>query len=146
VFQHLVRRLATLALAGSCGLAAQVVAPSPIVRGAPLGINLSWWTNFHPEWVFVDAFKGASFWVSQRLVGGPWDTFEPFPRTAEGYPASLNTNQAAACVLFKSIGGRYPGGRYTILWDGDGEVEVREDAREVSRNGNRILADVTPNA
>lgn len=124
---------------------AQSVAPQPRIAGAPLGVNLSWWTSFHPEWVFVDAFKGASEWVSQRPVGGPWDTGEPIARTPDGYPARFNANQVAAVAMFKSLSGRYPGGRYVILWDGDGDLEVKEDATIVSRNGNRIEADVTPN-
>jgi len=124
--------------------AAQHLPALPPDERAPLGINLSWWTNFHPEWVFVDAFKGASEWVPQRVVGGPWDTGEPIARRPDGYPAYLNTNQAVAAVMFKDIGGRYPGGRYLLLWDGDGDLQLRDDAVIVSRSGNRIEADVTP--
>lgn len=123
---------------------AQVTPPRSTAPEARLGINLSWWTSFHPEWVFVDAFKGASEWYSQRQVGGPWNTGEPIALGADGYPTALNTDQAVACVMFKSLGSRYPGGRYVCLWDGDGDIEFREDGVMVGRQGNRIEVDVTP--
>lgn len=120
------------------------VAPALRARGAPVGVNLGQWTNYSPEVVFVDAFKGASDWVSQRVVGGPWDTGEPIATNADGYPASLNTDQAVAALMFKDISGRYPGGRYVVLWDGDGDLQVGHDAVLVRRSGNRIEADVSP--
>lgn len=123
---------------------AQLTPPKNLAPEARLGINFSWWTSFHPEWVFVDAFKGASEWYPQRLVGGPWNTGESMSMRPDGYPASLNTDQAVACVMFKSLGSRYPGGRYACMWDGDGDVEVKEDAVIVSRSANRLEADVTP--
>ncbi len=128
------------------GLGAQAaVAPAPTIPGAPLGINLSEWTSYHPEWVFVDAFKGASEWVSQRVpLGGPWNTGETINLGADGYPAWLNQNQAVAVVMLKALSGRYPGGRYVALWDGDGDLQLTQDAVQVSRNGNRIEADVVP--
>ncbi|MEZ5965945.1 MAG: hypothetical protein R3F56_19070 [Planctomycetota bacterium] len=141
-------RLATLFLllvfGTPCRTQAVGLTPLPPITGAPLGVNLSWWTSFSPEWVFVDAWRGASEWVSQRPVGGPWDTGEPIALDSHGYPTWLNANQVVAAVMYKGLDGRFPGGRYVVLWDGDGDVEVKEDASMVSRNGNRIEADVTP--
>jgi hypothetical protein len=129
-------------LAGLCVFASAERAIAQ--EGAPVGINLSEWTNYHPEWVFVDAFKGASEWVSQRIHGGPWDDQRPIARGVDGYPASLDHDQAVAAVMFKDIDGRYPGGRYVVLWDGDGDIDLRDDARERTRSRNRIEADVRP--
>jgi hypothetical protein len=144
----LVRLAALVAVVGfSFPAAAQTtpVAPRVPPAGAPLGVNLAEWANYHPEWVFVDVFKGASDWVSQRTaIGGAWNTGEWINFGANGYPASLSNNQAAACVMCKALAGRYPGGRYVCLWDGDGDLQLTQDAVQVSRSGNRIEADVTP--
>jgi hypothetical protein len=51
---------------------------------------------------------------------------------------------AAAALLCRVEGGRYPAGRYVCLYDGDGVVEFGFDAREVSRAPGRIELDVTP--
>ena len=141
---RLARPLLCLGAAFSCPGQAVGLPTRPTNPTAELGVNLSWWTSFSPEWVFVDAWKGASDWVSQRPIGGPWDTGEFINRNADGYPAWLNANQVVAAVMFKGLDGRFPGGRYVVLWDGDGDIEVKDDAVMVSRNGNRIEADVTP--
>jgi hypothetical protein len=142
----LVRFLAPvgLALAVLAPAAAQTIAPVRPTPGAALGINLSSWASYHQEWAFVDVMKGAADWVSQRVVGGSWNTGEPIALRSDGYPAYLNTDQAVATVMLKETGDRYPGGRYVILWDGDGDLQLRDDAVLVSRNGNRIEADVRP--
>jgi hypothetical protein len=117
---------------------------APANDRSPLAINLSWFTTWSPEHVFVDGFKGSSEWVSQRHSGGPWDTGEWIDRRADGYPASLGADQAVAAVVFGSSGGRHPAGRYVCLWEGTGQVELGFDARVVQRESNRIEADVTP--
>src|SRR5690606_20570053 len=81
----------------SAVLSALLAAPGAAQQGE-LGVNLSWWTNYHPEWVFVDAFKGAAEWVPQRVVGGPWNTGEPIAQRPDGYPAWLAPGQAV-CTL-----------------------------------------------
>ncbi|HLU39360.1 MAG TPA: hypothetical protein VK081_08230 [Planctomycetota bacterium] len=127
----------------SAVLSALLAAPGAAQQGE-LGVNLSWWTNYHPEWVFVDAFKGAAEWVPQRVVGGPWNTGEPIAQRPDGYPAWLAPGQAVCTLMFKDIRGRYPGGRYIVLWDGDGDLELLDDARPVAVERNRIDIDVTP--
>ena len=46
--------------------------------------------------------------------------------------------------MYHDTRGAYPGGRYVCTWEGDGQVVLGFDAREVRRNKNRIVADVTP--
>jgi hypothetical protein len=46
--------------------------------------------------------------------------------------------------MMRGLQGRYPGGRYVCLWDGDGDIELSFDAHPQWRSGNRIEADVWP--
>jgi hypothetical protein len=118
-------------------------AEQPGNQGSKVGVNLADFTYYSTEVVFADLFKGCSEWIPQLVTGGPWNTGQPFPQRADGYPASLANNQAVATLLMSGVS-RYPGGVYVVLWDGDGDVEVRWDANERRRTSNRLECFVRP--
>ncbi|MBX3471659.1 MAG: hypothetical protein KF878_32795 [Planctomycetes bacterium] len=100
--------------------------------------------SYHsPQWPFVDAMKSSR--VNSR--GYPWnlegDGPEP-PLDPQGYPVGLADGQVA--TTYTLIGGG-PTGRYVVLFEGAGEVEVRWDggrARHAAAGGRRarFTADV----
>ncbi|HHJ18700.1 MAG TPA: hypothetical protein ENJ84_02535 [Gammaproteobacteria bacterium] len=112
---------------------------------SPMGINSNYVTDWTPEWVFVDAFKKARPWISGTL-GGAWDNGETLDLDTDGWVRSLQPNQVARTLMFRSQNGHYPSGQYTVLYDGQGRIAYSGDARLntiLSQPGRDIL-DVTP--
>lgn len=111
---------------------------------SPVGVNLSEVSFWSSEWVFVDVFKKAGRWLPQRVNSSVWDTGEPLDVDTDGWVRSLRPGQAAGTITCLGTGGRYPGGRYVCLYDGNGDIELGFDARPVNVRPGRIEADVTP--
>src|SRR5690606_5914833 len=70
-----------------------------------------------------------------------WDLINPnkLPAPAldaDGYPIGLGSGQVVWTPTMVGIDGRYPGGTYTVLFDGTGEVEVDWDAARTRRSGS----------
>ena len=108
-----------------------------------VGINLWPIADWSTEWVFVDAFKHARSWIPQEVSGYIWDTGQPLALTPEGWPL-LAPGQAAGTLLCRELGGHYPGGEYTALWDGSGEVEFHFDAEVTQTWPGGAKMTVTP--
>lgn len=133
------------ALAGAQAVATPIRnIDQPGNNGSKVGVNVADFTYYSSEVVFTNAFRGCSEWIPQLVTGGPWNTGATIAQRADGYPASLTSGQAAASLVYAGMGNRYPGGEYVALWDGDGDVELRWDANELSRGANRVLARVNP--
>lgn len=113
-----------------------------------IGMNLAAVTYYDPEWVFVDVFKSSNM----AATGFPWDLLNPNGLAtpsldAQGYPRGLGNGQVASALCLRSIGGHYPAGAYTVLFEGDGEVAVGMDATgSLDHDGSgtgRFVANVT---
>src|SRR5690606_11219947 len=88
--------------------------PQPLRIGTNLGRVIDW----NPQWVFVDAFQFSRPWVSQNRGGeGPWNNGMELRTTPEGWPL-LEPGQAAATLMFRDVGGRYPAGVYRCTYEG----------------------------
>ncbi len=110
-------------------------APPPPATGARMGMNLGNVSFYSPDWVFVDVLK-----VAQVTDGFPWQLVGGGSKPAldaEGYPRGLGAGQAASTITMRAIGGRYPGGVYTLLYEGDGDIQLGLDAEQkrVSHDG-----------
>ncbi|GAB4107923.1 MAG: hypothetical protein Kow00105_12460 [Phycisphaeraceae bacterium] len=119
--------------------------PTPTPRSRNfLGMNLAELTYYTREWVFVDAMKQARPWLPTRTGSSdPWDSGENLRLDANGWPI-LRPGQAAHTIMYHDTLGSYPAGRYVCTWEGDGEVVLGWDAREVNRRNRRIVAQVNP--
>lgn len=144
---------------------ALIGSPVPTPAGddpsAPLGNNLVAITDYSDEFPFVNLMKGARDWIPGRLhecfdcrQGGSDNCASPatcpveLARDADGYVSSLNTavNQVARSVIHAGGGfGRLPTGRYTMLYDGQGQVYF-DGARIVSEQPGRIEFDIADSA
>jgi hypothetical protein len=112
-------------------------------EGAPMGTNLYNIKDYAPVWVFVDIFKEARTWLSQR--DGIWDTQESLNLRDDGYPASLPEGLWASTLVKRGVGGHYPAGQYTVLYEGDGVLSISKwDATTIHQEPGKILLDVNP--
>lgn len=121
-----------------------------------IGTNLSGMFDWTTEMPFVNLMRHCRSWGTQNAtwVGGGqnvWDTqvIQAIPRDAEGYPTQvpffqpgLETGQRVYTVWANTEA--WPAGTYTLLYDGEGELDLWGDADIVSRQPGIILATVTP--
>lgn len=131
---------------------------SQALTQSALGTNPSGIANWSTEMPFVDAFKMAKQWLTQCVAtdpgcSGAWDTkeYEKLDLDANGWVKSLPAAEdppeytRVATVLFRSVE-PYPGGRYVVLYNGEGTIEYGFDARydrAASRPGRDVI-NVTP--
>ena len=118
-------------------------APKPRSKNF-LGMNLADVTYYTREWVFVDAMKQSHRWLPTHPGDSdPWDSGESLQLNESGWPL-LRNGQAAHTIMYHDTRGSYPAGRYVCTWEGDGDVDLGWDAKVIRKNGNRIIAEVTP--
>ncbi|MEZ6191615.1 MAG: hypothetical protein R3C45_10040 [Phycisphaerales bacterium] len=118
--------------------------PDTYTRGF-LGINLAEVTYYDREWAFVDAMKLAREWLPTKTGGGTFDTGESLKLDTNGWPI-LQSGQAAHTLIFVDTDGAYPAGKYVCTFEGEGDVVLSHDAKQISRSGNRIVANVDPSS
>lgn len=110
-----------------------------------MGMNLSSVTDWNREWVFVDVFKHSRPWIPQRSRHSqPWITQEPLQLTEKGWPI-LKEGQAAGTLMCRKMDGHYPGGVYTLTYEGNGDIFVGMDAKQSVRvDTHRYRLNVVP--
>ncbi|PSC76808.1 PA14 domain-containing [Micractinium conductrix] len=121
-----------------------------------VGINLEGISDYSRSWTFRDAMKIGRQWFALNPEYG-WDKFVALNATqmdADGYPLHLNgTNpkdgaklSAAGTLIARDLQGHFPSGRYTLLWDGEGVVNVAMEVVElriVSANSIDVTVKLT---
>jgi hypothetical protein len=89
---------------------------------SPMGTNFWFFNDYQYTWPFVDFFKTSRpFWSSSSSA---WDDGRSLTLDTNGYPMSLLSGQYAATVLFFGGGEPHPAGDYTLLYDGQGQVQI----------------------
>ena len=88
---------------------------------SPLGTNLSGIADFSTELPFVDAFKSSRGWVS-GTKGGAWNDKRPLDLDKDGWVRSLKSDQVARTLMFTGMLGKFPGGKYVVLYKGNGTL------------------------
>jgi hypothetical protein len=143
-----------IALAGTAaGLAclapahAQEAEAAPAEQGArfPLGTNIAGTHDWSTEISFVDVFKQSRPWFSGSATQ-PQDN-RPLDLDERGWVRSLLPGQQARTLLYghQSMRGRYPGGRYTVTYDGEGAIAYPSSIRVVESGPGRQVIDVDNN-
>ena len=115
---------------------------------SPLGTNTVDVNYYQTRWLFVDAMKRASHWLTQcadwmadgcspQAPASSWDTQEQAQLDLDengwvrSLPAADDANVQYRWVskyMYLNAGGHYPAGRYTVLYDGEGTLEYDLDA------------------
>ncbi|NJM89345.1 MAG: cadherin-like domain-containing protein [Hydrococcus sp. RU_2_2] len=126
----------------------------PSATSVQLGVNLAKIADWSTQLPFLDAFKSSRGWMTQdpekfiwntnettnlRLDSDQWVTYVPNRNDPAAYTA-------VGTLMFREIEGRYPGGKYIVLYDGEGTLEYGFDAKKdkaASRPGRDVI-DVTP--
>ncbi|MFN8372814.1 MAG: hypothetical protein U0694_08050 [Anaerolineae bacterium] len=109
-----------------------------------LGINLAGIADWATEHPFVDVFKTARTWISQR-DGAEWGQGGELALTPEGWVAALDEGQYAETLMFSADVTMAEGldGQYTILYDGEGALAFRgSNVTVVSEEAGRMVVEV----
>lgn len=110
---------------------------------SPLGINMSELVDWTTQWAFVDAFKISRPWIAQKQ-GASWGQGGTLKLTPEGWIASLEPGQYAETLMFDN-GARYPAGKYTVFYDGQGKLGFNfASGKIISESPGRLVVDVKP--
>lgn len=122
-------------------------AVSAIATAAPpeatprLGINLAGPADWMTELPFVDVFRTARPWVSQKQ-GAAWGQGPKLELDEFGWVKQVEPGCYAEAMLCTIGGGHYPGGTYTVLYEGEGKLEFGKNAKIKASEPGRILIDV----
>ena len=124
-----------------------------------VGTNLNGVADWSTQLPFIDAFKSSRSWITQCQneepgCKGGWSTDEPdqLDLDQNGWvkslpaPADPAEYTRVSTLLLRDLAGQYPGGKYVVLYTGEGTLEYGFDARKdeaASRRGRDIIL-VTP--
>ena len=90
------------------------------------GTNLDGLADWSTEVTFVDLQRRARLWIVQKTVfsnkWADWDQKDVALRD-DGYPAYLKLGQTVGTFLTRDLNGKFPGGDYVCLYDGDGILD-----------------------
>ncbi|MBD3176158.1 MAG: hypothetical protein GF320_13340 [Armatimonadia bacterium] len=129
-----------LALLIPCATLAQL---QPRPSEPALGMNLAGPADYMTELPLVDAFKTSRPWISQR-EGADWGQGPALELDEHGWVTELEEGCFAETLMLTIEGGHYPGGAYTVLYDGSGTIEFWGSGTVVEAEPGRIVLDVDP--
>lgn len=115
--------------------------PKVSVGKASLGINLAGPCDWNTELPFVDVFRMSRPWVSQQK-GASWGKGPALELDSRGWVKKLAPDCWAESPLCTISGGHYPSGEYTVLYDGEGKLDVSNAATVVSREPGKMMIKV----
>ena len=118
------------------GIAATGFAVTP--AQSQLGINFPAVADYSTDYAFVDVFRMSRKWISQRQ-DEKWGAGPELARDANGWITRLETNCWAETPLLTSSHGHAPTGDYVCLYDGEGTIDFRFNAKIITRAPGRIV-------
>ena len=147
---------------GGTATATVTVTVLPQTSPIPLGTNLHRLAAWSPQLPFLNAFKSARQWIPQNWgvtkdeedkYEYAWDTgeFSQLELDENGWVKSLPAPEdepeysSVGTLMFRDVG-TYPGGKYVVLYEGEGTLEYSLDAQkdESASTPGRDVIDVTP--
>jgi hypothetical protein len=130
-----------VALAAVTGLAfAQSPASAPQLPQPALGINLAGPADWNTELPFVDAFRLSRAWISQKR-GEAWGKGPKLDIDEHGWVRRLEPGCFAETPLCTIDGGHYPSGDWTVLWEGEGKLQLSK-GKVLSSSPGRMVATI----
>jgi hypothetical protein len=132
-------KLIKLTIAVSVAVASIATAAPPDAKPR-LGINLAGPADWMTELPFVDVFRTARPWISQKKGAG-WGQGPELAVDEFGWVKRLEPGCYAEAMLCTISGGHYPTGTYSVLYEGEGKLDFGKNAKIKSREPGRILID-----
>ncbi len=106
-----------------------------------LGMNLAGPSDWSSELPFVDVFRQSRTWVSQKQ-GAAWGKGPALALDEFGWVKKLEPGCCAETMLCTIESGHYPGGIYTVLFDGEGQLTAGMNAKVMESRPGRLLLEV----
>ncbi|MDW8026590.1 MAG: hypothetical protein RMK18_12115 [Armatimonadota bacterium] len=129
-------------LIASSGLKALEETPKQKPKPKPqLGMNLAGIADWNTELPFVDVFRMSRPWISQRKGAG-WGQGPKLELDEHGWVKRLEPECWAETLMCTIDGGHYPSGEYTVVYDGEGEIDFWNAAKVVRREKGKIVINV----
>ncbi len=119
----------------------QAGAAEPAPARSRLGINVAGPADYSSEHAFVDVFRQARSWISQRK-GQPWGKGPALDGDASGWVSRLEPDCWAETPVLTEANGHAPAGDYVCLYEGAGAIEFTQNSRIVSRAPGRIVVNL----
>lgn len=119
-----------------------------------IGTNLGGPSDWGVSWPYADIMKFSRTWITANSVwidGGEnrWDTqlLNKIPKDTNGYPLKLpfHIEEAETTQIVRTVWAntyQMPPGRYTVLYEGEGKIEVGFDAINIDYQDGRIEFDL----
>ncbi len=115
-----------------------------------IGTNLNGIADWSPQIPFLDGFRSSRTWIPQK--DGVWSTgeHEQIDVDENGWVRSLPDSDDSvefthvSTLLFREIHGQYSGGEYVVLYEGEGTIEYRFNAKLISSTPGRDVIEVNP--
>lgn len=126
--------------AGATGVVARSAAFSTTNAASPLGMNTNEVSEQDASVPFIDLFHAAIPFEESR----PWTTKGQIVYDTDGWPMNLNGGQAGSRFLSHLTAAAIPAGEYTVLYDGEGEIQYNNDATLVERKPGRDIIHLDP--
>jgi hypothetical protein len=120
---------------------ASIATAAPPDANPRLGMNLAGPADWMTELPFVDVFRTARPWISQKKGAG-WGQGPELAVDEFGWVKQLEPGCYAEAMLCTISGGHYPAGTYTVLYEGEGGLDFGKNAKIKTREPGRILIDV----
>lgn len=107
-----------------------------------LGTNLEGIADWSPNWAFVDAQKRARDFISAPAEG--WSDERAIELDENGWPTKLLPSQRIRSLVFWGDDQSWPGGKYLILYDGQGTLEYDPQGKLLENKPGRQLLSLDP--
>jgi hypothetical protein len=143
--------LLVVALAAGCTCGAPRQPPRDPTASLPhrLGTNLDFLVDWSTELPFVDLMRTSRPWISGTIE--QWEGGPPLALDADGWPLRLAEGQIARTLLAWDVTA-HPAGRYVVLWEGRGRLELgagrlgrlAEAGRIVEEGPGRLVFELDP--
>ena len=139
-------------LAAAVTIEAQPLSPADYAARPSIGINLEYNSFQSPQIMFVDVFKQALPWVARpENDGNVFNSGLEVPTDDRGWPRQVpfivdgSTPQIAQTLMMNNLDGHYPGGVYTVRFEGSGELLIAGDAEaQLLDTAGSYRVNVTP--
>jgi hypothetical protein len=99
-----------------------------------IGTNLALISDWSTQLPFIDAFKSSRAWMPQIPEKFIWNTgegdkiFVDENGWVKSLPTGDNQYTAVGTLMYREMDGRYQGGQYIVLYEGEGTLEYGYDA------------------